>query len=77
VPFANEPSLEVLRRDWMTFGTPDQVYAQICRYRDEVGITHFNASFWSGEMPQAKVLRSMERFGSEVMPRFQAQPVTV
>jgi alkanesulfonate monooxygenase SsuD/methylene tetrahydromethanopterin reductase-like flavin-dependent oxidoreductase (luciferase family) len=77
IPFANEPPLEVLRRDWMTFGTPDQVYKQICRYRDEVGITHFNCSFWSGDMPQAKVLRSMERFASEVMPRFQEQLVAV
>jgi alkanesulfonate monooxygenase SsuD/methylene tetrahydromethanopterin reductase-like flavin-dependent oxidoreductase (luciferase family) len=74
VPFEGEPPLEVLMRDWMTVGTPDQVYAQICRYRDEVGITHFNGSFCSGDMPQDKVLRAMERFAAEVMPRFQAQP---
>jgi alkanesulfonate monooxygenase SsuD/methylene tetrahydromethanopterin reductase-like flavin-dependent oxidoreductase (luciferase family) len=77
VPFENEPSLDILMRDWMTVGTPDQIYAQICRYRDEVGISHFNCSFWSGDMPQDKVLRSMERFATEVMPRFETQPAVV
>jgi alkanesulfonate monooxygenase SsuD/methylene tetrahydromethanopterin reductase-like flavin-dependent oxidoreductase (luciferase family) len=62
---------------WMAVGTPDAVYTQICRYRDEVGITHFNSSFWSGDMPQDKVLRSMERFAGEVMPRFETHPVAV
>jgi alkanesulfonate monooxygenase SsuD/methylene tetrahydromethanopterin reductase-like flavin-dependent oxidoreductase (luciferase family) len=77
VPFENEPPLETLMRDWMTVGTPEEVYAQICRYRDKVGITHFNCSFWSGDMPQDKVLRSMERFATEVMPAFQSQSVKV
>lgn len=77
IPFENEPPLETLMRDWMTIGTPDQVYDQICRYRDEVGITHFNCSFWSGDMPHEKVLRSMERFAAEVMPRFATQPAAV
>jgi alkanesulfonate monooxygenase SsuD/methylene tetrahydromethanopterin reductase-like flavin-dependent oxidoreductase (luciferase family) len=70
IPFADEPPLDALMRDWMTFGTPDEVAAQIARFRDQVGITHFNCSFWSGDMPQDKVLRSMERFAAEVMPRF-------
>ena len=40
-----------------------------------MGITHFNCSFWSGDMPQDKVLRSMERFAAEVMPRIETHPV--
>jgi hypothetical protein len=77
VPFDNEPPLETLMRDWTTVRKPDEVYTQICRYRDEVGITHFNCSLWSGDMPQDKVLRSMERFAGEVMPRFETHPVAV
>src|SRR2546425_7348843 len=39
------------------------------RLRELVGITHFNCSFWFGDLAQARVLRSMERFAREVMPR--------
>ena len=35
-----------------------------------MGISHFNASFWFGDMDQARVLRSMELFAREVMPAF-------
>lgn len=77
VPYAHKLALEVLRRDWLIVGTPEQVAAQISRYRDEGGITHFNWSFWAGDMPQNKFLRSMERFAAEVMPRFPGQPAAV
>ena len=33
-----------------------------------VGITHFNCSFWFGDLSQARVLRSMELFAKDVMP---------
>jgi hypothetical protein len=33
-----------------------------------MGISHFNCSFWFGDMDQKRVLRSMERFSKEVMP---------
>jgi hypothetical protein len=35
-----------------------------------VGISHFNCSFWFGDMEQGRVLRSMELFSREVMPAF-------
>jgi hypothetical protein len=38
--------------------------------RELVGMTHFNCSFWFGDMDQARVLRSMELFSREVMPAF-------
>ena len=38
--------------------------------RDAMGINHFNASFWFGDMEHDKVLRSMRLFAEEVMPRF-------
>lgn len=33
-----------------------------------VGITHFNCSFWFGDLSQTRVLKSMELFAKEVMP---------
>jgi alkanesulfonate monooxygenase SsuD/methylene tetrahydromethanopterin reductase-like flavin-dependent oxidoreductase (luciferase family) len=51
-------------------GSPDTVIRQIRRMQDSVGMTHFNCSFWIGDMEQARVLRSMERFSKEVMPAF-------
>ena len=44
---------------------PDQAHR-----RTLVGITHFNCSFWFGDLEQARVLRSMELFAREVMPAF-------
>jgi alkanesulfonate monooxygenase SsuD/methylene tetrahydromethanopterin reductase-like flavin-dependent oxidoreductase (luciferase family) len=52
----------------LVIGTPETVVRQIKRIRDVVGITHFNASFWIGDMEQARILKSMELFSKEVMP---------
>ena len=41
---------------------PDQALQEL------VGISHFNCSFWFGDLDQARVLRSMELFSREVMP---------
>ena len=49
-------------------GTPDTVIRQIRQVQELVGITHFNCSFWFGDMDQARVLHSMELFAKEVMP---------
>jgi hypothetical protein len=35
-----------------------------------VGISHFNCSFWFGDLDQPRVLKSMELFAREVMPAF-------
>jgi len=43
---------------------------QIKRIQKAVGITHFNCSFWFGDLEHARVLRSMETFAREVMPAF-------
>jgi len=43
---------------------------QIRRIQQLVGISHFNCSFWFGDLEQARVLRSMELFAREVMPAF-------
>ena len=70
MPFEEEPDLDVLIDKWMLYGTPDQVSRRILRYQEELGMTHINCAFWSGDMPQKKVISSMELFAREVMPCF-------
>ena len=68
VPAPAEPDLDELLERYLVIGTPDTCIRQIGRIRELVGITHFNCSFWFGDLEQARVLRSMERFAREVMP---------
>jgi alkanesulfonate monooxygenase SsuD/methylene tetrahydromethanopterin reductase-like flavin-dependent oxidoreductase (luciferase family) len=70
VPAPSEPSTDDLLDRYLVIGTPDTVIRQIRRVQDVVGITHFNCSFWFGDLEQARVLRSMEMFAREVMPAF-------
>ena len=51
-------------------GTPDTCIRQLRRLHEAMGIDHFNASFWFGDLTQAQVLRSMRLFAEEVMPAF-------
>ena len=68
IPGQTEPDIDDLLERFLVIGTPDTCIRQIRRLRELVGITHFNCSFWFGDMEQARVLRSMERFAQEVMP---------
>ena len=52
------------------FGTPDDCVQRIERLRDEHGIGYFGASMSFGSMEHARVMRSMELFAREVMPKF-------
>ena len=52
------------------FGTPEQCVQRITRLRDDHGIGYFGASMSFGSMEHSKVMRSMELFAKEVMPRF-------
>jgi alkanesulfonate monooxygenase SsuD/methylene tetrahydromethanopterin reductase-like flavin-dependent oxidoreductase (luciferase family) len=52
------------------FGAPEQCVQRIARLRDEHGIGYFGASMSFGSMEHSRVLRSMELFAREVMPRF-------
>jgi luciferase family oxidoreductase group 1 len=70
VPAPNEPDVDDLLDRFLVIGTPDTCIRQIRRIREAVGITQFNCSFWFGDLEQARVLRSMERFAREVMPAF-------
>jgi alkanesulfonate monooxygenase SsuD/methylene tetrahydromethanopterin reductase-like flavin-dependent oxidoreductase (luciferase family) len=70
VPGPDEPSVDDLLDRFLVIGTPDTCIRQIGRIRDLVGITHFNCSFWFGDLEHARVLRSMELFARDVMPAF-------
>ena len=52
------------------FGTPEECVQRIARLRDEHGIGYFGASMSFGHMEHTKVMRSMELFAREVMPKF-------
>ncbi|HYC49431.1 MAG TPA: LLM class flavin-dependent oxidoreductase [Burkholderiales bacterium] len=68
VPGKSEPTIDELLDRYLVVGTPDTCIRQIKRVQELVGISHFNCSFWFGDMDQARVLRSMELFSREVMP---------
>jgi luciferase family oxidoreductase group 1 len=70
VPAPTEPAVDDLLDRFLVIGTPGTVIRQIARIREAVGITHFNCSFWFGDLEHARVLRSMELFAREVMPAF-------
>ena len=70
VPAPKEPDVDDLLDRFLVIGTPDTVIRQIKRVQDVVGITHFNCSFWFGDLEHARVLRSMDLFAREVMPAF-------
>ena len=50
-------------------GTPEEVAAIIRGLNREDGVGYYGCDFGFGGLPHAKVMRSMERFGREVMPR--------
>jgi alkanesulfonate monooxygenase SsuD/methylene tetrahydromethanopterin reductase-like flavin-dependent oxidoreductase (luciferase family) len=70
VPAPDEPDTEDLLDRYLVIGSADTVIRQIRRMQDSVGMSHFNCSFWIGDMDQARVLRSMQRFAKDVMPAF-------
>ncbi|MGF7159231.1 alkanesulfonate monooxygenase SsuD/methylene tetrahydromethanopterin reductase-like flavin-dependent oxidoreductase (luciferase family) [Rhodoligotrophos appendicifer] len=67
VPADDEPPLEeILER--LPMGDPETVAERLSRDIDALGPDHISCFMGIPGMPQAKVLKSMERFGSEVMP---------
>jgi luciferase family oxidoreductase group 1 len=70
VPMPKEPDTDDLLDRFLVIGTPDTVIRQIRRIQDTVGISHFNCSFWFGDIEHPRILRSMELFAREVMPAF-------
>ena len=70
VPMPNEPAVDDLLDRFLVIGTPDTCIRQLKRIQELVGITHFNCSFWFGDLEHPRVMKSMELFAKEVMPAF-------
>ncbi len=70
VPMPKEPDTDDLLDRFLVIGTPDTCIRQLKRIQEMVGITHFNCSFWFGDVEHARVLKSMELFAKDVMPAF-------
>ena len=68
LPAKSEPTVDELLERYLIIGTPDTCVRQIRRVQELVGISHFNCSFWFGDLSQKRVLDSMELFAKEVMP---------
>ena len=70
VPFDSEPTTEELLERYFVIGTPQTCIERIKTLQDVMGIDHFNASCWFGDVAHDKVINSMRLFGEEVMPAF-------
>lgn len=64
----SEPSVDDLLERYLIVGSPDTCTRHIKKLQSVMGISHFNCSFWFGDLDQKRVLSSMERFSKEVMP---------
>jgi alkanesulfonate monooxygenase SsuD/methylene tetrahydromethanopterin reductase-like flavin-dependent oxidoreductase (luciferase family) len=65
-----EPTTELILDEFIVAGTPDRCVSQLKRIQQGLGADYFNCSVGIGDLPQAAILRSMERFSREVMPSF-------
>ena len=70
VPMDKEPTEQELLDNYFVMGTPQRCIEQLHALNEAMGLTHFNASFWFGDLPREKVLNSMRLFAEEVMPAF-------
>ena len=70
VPFEGEPTTDELLDSHLVIGTPQTCIERLRTLREVMGIDHFAANVWFGDMPQEKVLASMRLFANEVMPAF-------
>ncbi len=82
-PHGMEISAEQEAMDWFDFlvsvdgvwvGTPDTVAEQIEKYRAEIGLEHLILWPQLFDLGHAKVMRMLDLFAAEVMPRFERQP---
>ncbi len=72
IPFEGEPTTDEMLESHLVIGTPKTCVERLKTLRDVMGIDHFAANVWFGDMPQDKVLKSMRLFAEEVMPAFAA-----
>jgi alkanesulfonate monooxygenase SsuD/methylene tetrahydromethanopterin reductase-like flavin-dependent oxidoreductase (luciferase family) len=66
-PLTDEPPLETFR-DNLIIGDPHHVAERIVEEILHLNPIHYNTFFQFGDMPIRRALRSLERFGAEVIP---------
>lgn len=66
-PLPDEPPLETFR-DNLIIGDPHHVARRMAEEIRRLNPVHYNCFFQFGDMPIARSLKSLERFGSEVLP---------
>jgi alkanesulfonate monooxygenase SsuD/methylene tetrahydromethanopterin reductase-like flavin-dependent oxidoreductase (luciferase family) len=67
---------EFLQARNLLFGTPEHVAEKITELRRELGLQELIVWMQHGGLPQAKVMRSLELFGRDVLPHFADAPET-
>ena len=67
-PVEGEPSLEAIEAN-LPIGDADTVAERLVEEIRTVGITDLSCFMWPAGRPVKDVLRSMERFGAEVLPK--------
>jgi alkanesulfonate monooxygenase SsuD/methylene tetrahydromethanopterin reductase-like flavin-dependent oxidoreductase (luciferase family) len=72
---ADEAVADLMSRGFL-YGSPETVARQIGQLH-EAGVRHVMCSFTWGAMDHDKVIKSMERFATQVMPRYTADAVTM
>ena len=69
-PQAGEPSLDALYDRYVFFGTADRVAERLDGLLATTGVTYLNCVMAMGRLEHHKVMASMERFATQVAPRF-------
>jgi alkanesulfonate monooxygenase SsuD/methylene tetrahydromethanopterin reductase-like flavin-dependent oxidoreductase (luciferase family) len=67
MPVANEPTLEEIL-EHAPMGSPEKVAAALADDIRTLKPTHLSCMFQYGSLPHAQVMKSMELFGSDVLP---------
>ncbi|MBL8669743.1 MAG: LLM class flavin-dependent oxidoreductase [Alphaproteobacteria bacterium] len=70
IPAPDEPPLEEIA-ERMVIGDPERCAQKLIKEIERLGPTHISAFMAIPGIPQKRVLRSMERFGSFVLPRLE------
>ena len=71
VPQRSDQAWELLLDQAMFAGPPDHVIEQIHELREVCGIENIIAFMDAGGVPHDKIIRSLELFGTQVIPAFQ------
>lgn len=66
-PLPDEPPLETFRNN-LIIGDPHHVAERMAAEIRHLDPVHYNCFFQFGDMPARRALRSLERFGTEVIP---------